>query len=452
MNRPLIGLLPFLAMVSCSEPESKLTTINSIPNADAGNDVTQSADAPVTLDGGGSYDEDGDSIAYHWSFDSLPETSNMLDSDDAFPGNGTTTATSSFQADETGTYIVQLIVEDINGAMSTPDYVVITITDGQSAIADAGADQAGVEGSMMTLDGTGSYDPMGRDLAYNWQFHATPSSSALTALTGWDTANPTFEADAGGVYIVSLIVDNGVAQSSPDTMVARISSADPQSPVALAGDDMEVEDCLATELDGSGSYDANGDDLSFQWSVQSQPDDSAVSNASFEDRSAAVTTFFPDVAGNYILSLAVFDGTSWSSPDILNVDAAEREANADPIVDAGNPKTSDAGEAECAEDGYTYDCESCEDLTVSLGDDASVTDSDGDPLTYEWIVLSGEAEIDDSSSLVTTVTLMDVEPTEPEACEDNEYEFQLSVTDCTGSTETDTVVFTASCCGVTATR
>ena len=452
MNRTLTGLLPILAMMSCKEPETKIAVINTIPNADAGDDVEQSADAPVTLDGGGSYDEDGDAIAYHWSFDSVPENSSLSDSEDAFPGNGTTTATSSFQADETGTYVVQLIVEDIKGAFSNPDYVIVTITDGESAVANAGSDISGVEGDTITLDGTESYDPMGRDLAFNWQFQAMPSSSALTSLTGWDTATPSFVADTGGVYIVSLVVDNGVAQSSPDTVVARISSSDPQAPVALAGDDMEVQDCLAATIDGSGSYDANGDELSYQWSLQDQPEDSTASNASFDDRTAATTTFFPDVAGTYVLSLAVFDGTDWSSPDILTVVASERTDNSPPIVDAGNPKSSDAGEAECTEDGYTYDCESCSDLTVDLGDDASVTDVDGDPLTYEWVVLSGEAEIEDASSLTTTVTLMEVEPTEPEACEDNEYEFQLSVTDCTGATETDTVVFTASCCGVSASR
>ena len=98
MNRLITGLLPFLVMTACQEPETKVVPINSIPKADAGNDISQSADSPVTLDGGGSYDEDGDAIAYHWSFDSVPENSSLMDAEDVFPGNGTTSAMSSFQA------------------------------------------------------------------------------------------------------------------------------------------------------------------------------------------------------------------------------------------------------------------------------------------------------------------------------------------------------------------
>ena len=141
----------------------------------------------------------------------------------------------SFQADETGTYVVTLMVEDENGAWSDASHVVITISDGQAPVADAGADATGSEGETLTLDGTDSFDPMGRDLSYSWAFQAVPTTSALTSLTGFDSAAPSFVADVGGVYIVSLTVDNGVAESSPDTLVARISSADPQAPIALAG-------------------------------------------------------------------------------------------------------------------------------------------------------------------------------------------------------------------------
>jgi hypothetical protein len=452
MTRLFAGLLPVLALAACQESETKVLSINSAPVSDAGSAISQSADSPVILDGGGSYDPDGDSIAYHWTFKTTPENSSLAESEDVFPGNGTTTATTSFQADETGTYIVTLMVEDEKGAWSDPSHVVVTIGDGQAAVANAGSDVEGIEGETLSLDGSDSYDPMGRDLSYFWTFQAVPGSSGLTSLTDFDSAAPTFVADAGGVYIISLIVDNGVAESAPDTLVARVSSADPQPPVALAGEDQEVEDCLAVELDGSGSYDANGDELSYQWSIQARPSDSAATNDSFDDRTEATTTFFADAAGDYTLSLAVFDGTDWSSPDIMQFTATERSYNSDPIVDAGNPKNSDGGEADCSEDGYTYDCDSCESMVIDLGDDASVTDADGDPLTYEWTVVSGEAEITDSSSLITTVTISDAEPTEPEACEDNEYEFQLSVSDCTGATDEDTVVYTVSCCGVAASR
>ena len=57
------------------------------------------------------------------------------------------------------------------------------------------------------------------------------------------------------------------------------------------------------------------------------------------------------------------------------------------------------------------------------------------------------AVIANSTSLVTTVELSDVEPVEPGSCADVEFEFELEVTDCTGEKASDTVTITVSCCG-----
>ena len=81
-----------------------------------------------------------------------------------------------------------------------------------------------------------------------------------------------------------------------------------------------------------------------------------------------------------------------------------------------------------------------------------MTDAEGDPLTIEWTTGSSSASIATATSLVTNVTLEDAEPTEPGACEENDYDFELRVTDCTGASATDNVTITINCCGVEAAR
>lgn len=442
-----------LALVSLTgcEPETEIdneiVVLNEAPVALAGNDIAQTADKAVSLDGSGSYDPDGHRIHFHWEFDRVPEGSVVAEREQDFVGNHTEQSKTSFTPDLAGIYIVKLTVEDEKGLFSAPDFVVVSIEEGNLPVANAGVDQEGTEGETFNLTGAASYDPTGRDLTYSWELGAVPEGSSAS-LTGSDSATPSFTADKGGMYIAALTVDNGISSSVPDTVIVRVSSADPQPPTAAAGDDVEVEDCTWVDLDGSGSYDPNGDDMEYLWSVQQVPEDSNVDDDSIEDRQAETTRVWVDAAGDYSVTLSVSDGESWSRPDILAIAATERSFNTAPVVDAGSNQSVDGGEAECEEDGYTYDCDSCSDSTVELGGDAAGTDADGDPISYFWEVVSGDATISDPTSLVTTVKLEDAEPTEPNECEDTEYVFQLTGTDCVGAEHTDTVTFTVTCCGV----
>ena len=96
---PLLTSLVLLA--ACSQPEQKVQKINNPPVADAGANISQTADRPVALEGGGSFDPDGDAIVYTWAFDTVP-TGSALGADTVFPGNGTTTPSSQFDADVPG--------------------------------------------------------------------------------------------------------------------------------------------------------------------------------------------------------------------------------------------------------------------------------------------------------------------------------------------------------------
>lgn len=419
---------------------------NHAPTANAGNDQTQPADATITLSGAASVDADGDVLTYVWSFDHVPEGSTITEREAPFTANHSTAAvTTTFQPDKVGTYVIALVVTDTSGASSAADYVIITAAEPENIpVANAGADQSVAVGSSASLSGTGSYDPVGRALTYSWTLVDKPTNSAVTAVSDPTSATPTLSIDAKGAYVVSLVVDNGLAPSNADEITIT-GTADDSAPTANAGPDQtNAQDCTTITLDCSGSSDPDGDALTYSWTLQAKPSNST---ATLTDTTSVNPTFYPDQAGSYVFSCAVNDGTNWSTPDTMNVVAAERATNTRPVVSAGADQGIDAGSASCAPSGYVYDCEECSDKTASLGADASISDPDGDPISIEWTVVSGDATISDPTAMSTQVLLQSIAPTEPGLCEDVVYEFKLSVTDCTGAVSTDTVRFTASCCG-----
>jgi hypothetical protein len=87
-----------------------------------------------------------------------------------------------------------------------------------------------------------------------------------------------------------------------------------QRPVAAAGNDASVYTDTAFQLDGSSSYDDDGDGLSYQWNVTQAPQSSA---AQIVGADQVDPTFTPDEAGTYILSLVVNDGAENSDPDTV---------------------------------------------------------------------------------------------------------------------------------------
>ena len=97
------------------------------------------------------------------------------------------------------------------------------------------------------------------------------------------------------------------------------NTADPISnvaPVANAGASQTVVVNTPVSLDGNASSDANGDALSYAWTLSSTPTGSA---AALSSSTAAKPSFTPDVAGTYVASLIVNDGKANSSAATVTV-------------------------------------------------------------------------------------------------------------------------------------
>ncbi|MCP2604756.1 PKD domain-containing protein, partial [Candidatus Aminicenantes bacterium AH-873-B07] len=135
-------------------------------------------------------------------------------------------------------------------------------------IARAGSDKKGEKGDLIRLEGSRSYDPDGEEIYYHWSFKLKPKRSKAI-LSDPSAIDPSFTIDVPGTYVVELYVDDGSEKSRPDTVVIYDENKPPiaralaDKTIAVKGENIK--------LDGSRSYDPNGDTLSYYWSFKSKP-------------------------------------------------------------------------------------------------------------------------------------------------------------------------------------
>jgi hypothetical protein len=189
---------------------------NRPPVANAGPDQAVTVGATVTLDGSQSSDPDSNPLTYAWSF-VLP-----LPAGSAATLAGATTVRPTFVADVAGTFTVQLIVND--GQVNSPPDTVVVSTQNLPPVANAGPDQAVTVGATVTLDGRASSDPEGRALTYRWVLVSQPAQSRVI-LTNPTTAILAFVADAPGDFVVGLVVNDGVSNSTQTNVVVTVQNA-----------------------------------------------------------------------------------------------------------------------------------------------------------------------------------------------------------------------------------
>jgi hypothetical protein len=198
----------------------KISTTNSSPIADAGTDQAVIAlGSTVQLNGIQSYDPDGDAFTYSWTLSQVPTGSAAILS------SGSAVAP-TFTADVQGTYVATLVVMDAFGAFSDPDSVTVSFTN-VKPVANGGGNQAGSVGQTIQLDGSRSSDANLDRLTYSWAFVSKPSSS-VAALSNPSGAVTQFKADLPGTYIISLVVNDGLIDSDPDTVTVTITSRQDQ--------------------------------------------------------------------------------------------------------------------------------------------------------------------------------------------------------------------------------
>ena len=282
-----------------------ITTANTAPVANAGPNQTVTVGTLVQLTGAGSTDVDGNPLTFKWSFNSVPSGSTASLS-------SVTAVNPTFTADRAGTYVVQLIVND-GQVDSQPATVTVTTNAQQAPVANPGPNQTVVHGAIVTLSGFGT-DPQGLPLTLTWSLITRPPNSVAT-LSSTSAAHPTFLADQPGTYVAQLIVSNGFLSSQPATVTITTTNT---PPVAVAGVNQSVASGVTVFLDGSASWDADNDPLTYSWSLTNRP---ASSTTTLQGAVTKTPSFFADMPGTYVAQLIVNDGFTNSSPSTVTITA-----------------------------------------------------------------------------------------------------------------------------------
>lgn len=202
----------------------------------------------------------------------------------------------------------------------------------RAPVGNAGNDVTVTVGDMVTMNGTASDADGDTPLNYIWDLQGQPVGS-VAQLQNSDTRTPSFTPDVVGNYTLVLIVNDGQDESTPDSVIvtAQLGNA---APVANSGDDQFVTVPSTVQLDGSNSFDSNGDNLSYQWSFADKP---IGSQASFDNPLTQNPSFVTDVAGQYRVQLIVNDGEFDSNPDDMVVTAAQFSVQVNWIANTDNP-------------------------------------------------------------------------------------------------------------------
>ncbi len=141
----------------------------------------------------------------------------------------------------TGTDEFSYQIRDSKGELSEPGIVTIFVfTPNEPPIANAGNDLTVIAGNEAVLDGTGSSDPDGDEITFDWMFGAPGPGDPIPAgsmamLSDEHTATPSFVPDIPGTYSVQLIVNDGTIDSDPDYVLVTALSI-PEALDLLAAD------------------------------------------------------------------------------------------------------------------------------------------------------------------------------------------------------------------------
>ena len=222
--------------------------------------------------------------------------------------------------------------------------------------ANAGPNQTVPVGRTVTLNGSASSTPAGGGiLQYNWTFLSRPPGSSVRISNASEVLASFVPDVIGSSWIIRLTVTNNFGT---DVSIMTVTTGN-SAPVANAGPNQTVLPGALVTLNGSASNDADGDPLTYLWTLTSRP---VGSSAALANPTSVTPTFVADRAGSYTARLIVNDGQGHNS---LASNVTITTQNTAPVANAGPAQSVSVG------------------ALVQLSGSLS-TDVDGNPLTYLW--------------------------------------------------------------------
>ncbi len=276
----------------------------------------------VSLDASTSADPEGDSLDYVWTLDAPEGSSAQL----ASAGE----ITNSFIPDVAGTYRVTLVVNEQNGSLNATASRDVEVMLGNRApvAAFTVTPTVAAPNETVSLDASTSADPDGDSLDYVWTLNVPEGSSAQLASAGEITNS--FTPDIVGTYSVTLVVSEqagDLSATASQDVEAVLGNRAPIANFSISPNEDAVVDVLIA-LDASASTDPDGDALSYTWTLSDAPEGSQAQLSSID---ALTSSFVPDLAGDYQVTLTVSEADGNLSSDIsqtINVSAPNNLAYA----------------------------------------------------------------------------------------------------------------------------
>lgn len=280
----------------------------------------------VVLDAKGSKDADGDLVTTTWTLLEKPASSTASLAIDG--------AISRFVADVPGAYKIRAHGVDPTGAYSetvysfnadnnAPTTVVVA-----SAIAPAAANGTAITaavGYMVSLQSFTVDQTTNKNAKSAWTLVSKPamSQAALSSATGEISQ---IQLDALGDYVVQLTATDAAGAISSQLTTISVKNHSPLAmvtsnvaPVAVqSGPTVRLPLGAPVTLRGTGSTDADGDALTYTWTLSTRPTNSA---AALSATSGGVVQITADLPGTYAVLLRVTDSNGISSEKLATFQA-----------------------------------------------------------------------------------------------------------------------------------
>ncbi|MFA9416171.1 PKD domain-containing protein [Natrinema sp. HArc-T2] len=230
----------------------EITVENPAPTASfTASPSTPNPDDAVTLDASDSSDPDGTITSYEWDTDGDGYYDDYDDAD-----NGRTTR-GTFESG--GTYTVGLKVTD-NGGKTDTVTKQITVENPPPSVNITFSPTAPTPGEAITLDASGSSDPDGTIMSYEWDTDGDGDYDDYTDASAGQTTTITY--NSAGSHRVSLrVTDNGGVSSTTTTTVPVSLPPEPELDISTstAGQNRPVT------FDAGSSTDADGTITNYIW-------------------------------------------------------------------------------------------------------------------------------------------------------------------------------------------
>lgn len=304
---------------------------NAAPVAVISAPASELAGVAVAFDGSGSSDSDGIIKNYDWEFG------------DGSGGSGVNVT----HVYAKGNYNVTLTITDDKGRQDSAT-VAISITTSQPPVANIAAPLVAAVGEMVSFDASGSSDPDGTIVSYDWDFGDGSTGSGVSAQHSF----------VAGSYNVTLTVTDDQGDTDSASVMIKIN----QAPVAAITGPSTGTQGTQLSFDASASSDSDGSIVSYAWD--------------FGDggTGSGVTVNHAFVIGDYSVVLTVTDDNGASDTDSLDVSiAAAPVVLQSPQADVGGPYSAIVNK------------------TVQF-DGSGSSDADGTIVKYQWDFGDGSSD------------------------------------------------------------